>query len=238
LIGRTEVTFGDWLAYLDALPPAERARRTPLVEGKLGGSQASLRLSRSAGGEWSITMQPAQGVYSARAGEPIRYAKRARRAQQSWLRFPVTGISAEDGEAYAAWLAESGRLRGARLCTEREWERAARGADDREFPTGYRLDPDDADYDETYGKDPQSMGPDEVGSHPASRSPFGVDDLSGNAWEWTRSSHAPGQYVGRGGAYYYSAKTNQAVNRQVSVPTVHDATLGLRICASAPASAL
>ena len=49
----------------------------------------------------------------------------------------------------------------------------ARGADDREFPGGDFLDPDDANFDETYAREPASMGPDEVGSYPASRSPFG-----------------------------------------------------------------
>ena len=72
---------------------------------------------------------------------------------------------------------------GARLCTELEWERAARGADDRLFPHGDELDADDANFDVTYGRVDSAYGPDVVGSHPASRSPFGVDDLAGNVFE-------------------------------------------------------
>jgi formylglycine-generating enzyme required for sulfatase activity len=30
-----------------------------------------------------------------------------------------------------------------------------------------------------------------AGSHPASRSAWGVDDLVGNGWEWTRTTFAP-----------------------------------------------
>jgi formylglycine-generating enzyme required for sulfatase activity len=233
LIGRTEVTFAEWLELLRSLPRDERARRQPRVASKVGGATGSIKLTEGAGG-WRLTIMPAQRVYTAAAGEKLYYGRRRAREVQDWLRFPVTGISAHDAEAYVAWLDRTGRVPGARLCTEYEWARAARGADDRTFPHGYRLDPEDANYDETYGKDPLGMGPDEIGAHPASRSPFGLEDMSGNAWEWTTSSLAPGQYVGRGGSYFYDQKTNQIVNRQVSVPTLRDATLGFRVCADPP----
>src|SRR6185437_4338943 len=146
--------------------------------------------------------------------------------------FPVSGVSPEDAEAYVAWLAGTGRVPGARLCAEAEWERAARGADDRDYPHGYHLDPDDADIDQTYGKAPLAFGPDEVGSHPASRSPFGLDDMCGNAFEWTRSSLAPNEHVLRGGGFYYDATTARIANRQIPEPTIHDANIGLRVCVS------
>src|SRR6202022_2636026 len=106
--------------------------------------------------------------------------QRNRRAEQDWLRFPVAAISLEDAQAYLGWLDRSGRLPGARLCDEYEWERAARGADDRRFAHGDTLSPEDANFDETY--DRKGFGPDEVGTHPASTSPFGVRDLVGNVW--------------------------------------------------------
>ena len=75
-------------------------------------------------------MQPNERAYEAREGEPIRYSGRAQRASQDWLRFPVSGVTWDDAATYAAWLDATGRVPGARLCTEYEWERAARGADD------------------------------------------------------------------------------------------------------------
>ena len=168
----------------------------------------------------------------------LRYAKRDRRVEQDWLRFPVTGISFEDAEAYAAWLDRTGRVPGARLCTELEWERAARGEDGREFPHGDSLAPDDANVDLTYDKEPGGFGPDEVGSHPASRSPFGVDDLAGNAWEWTRSSLEPGQVVARGGSYYFAAASARLANREMPERTLRDITVGIRVCADLPSRTL
>jgi formylglycine-generating enzyme required for sulfatase activity len=229
LIARTEVTFGDWIEYLRELSPRERAARTPNVGQRVLGG---LRLEHLGGERWRLVLQPTERTFVARAGEPLRYPERTRNRTQDWLRFPVVAVSAHDAYAYAAWLGRTRRVRGARLCTEHEWERAARGADDRIFPHGFRLDPEDANYDETYGKKPLTMGPDAVGSHPASRSPFGLLDTSGNAWEWALSSLHPGQFVARCGGYIYSTKTNQIVNRTVAVPTLRDNNLGLRVCAT------
>jgi serine/threonine protein kinase/formylglycine-generating enzyme required for sulfatase activity/cell division protein FtsB len=230
LIAQNETTYGDWIEYLRALPPEERARRTPkALEGGLSGGSMLEELPT---GQWRLTIQPHTKAYTVKAGEKLVYASRSRRAAHDWLRFPVSALSRDDGVAYAAWLNASGRVPGARLCSETEWERAARGADDREYPSGDRLEPDDANFDETYGKDAPSMGPDEVGSHPASRSPFGIDDMAGNIYEWTVSALAPNEAVIRGGAYYYGSITMRSTNRTILEPTLRDQRLGLRVCAS------
>ncbi|MBI5481631.1 MAG: SUMF1/EgtB/PvdO family nonheme iron enzyme, partial [Deltaproteobacteria bacterium] len=234
LIARTETTYAEWLDYLRALPPAERARRTPRAT---VGQHGSLDLKELAGGIWQITMRPGSRTYTARQGESLVYAERKQRQRQDWLRFPVTGISWEDFLDYAAWLGRSGRVPGARACTELEWERAARGADDREYPHGDVIEPDDANTDATYGKNPLGLGPDEVGAHPASRSPFGLDDMAGNVWEYVASSLAKGEVVVRGGAYYFGDLTNAATNRESAQPAARDLTGGLRVCATWPAPA-
>ncbi|MCC6555599.1 MAG: SUMF1/EgtB/PvdO family nonheme iron enzyme, partial [Polyangiaceae bacterium] len=235
LIAQRETTFAEWLSYLGALPPEERDRHM-LKAGK-GGLTGAVDLIPLADGGWQLTFQPAMRSYTVRSGELLTYAARKRRAVQDWLRLPACGVSAEDAVAYTQWLDRSGRVRGARLCTELEWERAARGADGREFPSGDFLDPDDANFDETYARDPSSMGPDEVGSYPASRSPFGIDDAIGNIYELTGSSLAPTEYVIRGGSYFYGAFIGRSTNRTVIEKGYRDFGIGLRVCAPAPADA-
>ena len=130
----------------------------------------------------------------------------------------------------AAWLDRSGRVPGARLCDEHEWEHAARGADGRRFPHGERIEPDDANFDETYAR--VGFGPDEVGSHPASDSPFGVRDMAGNVWEFVRSIWRVEQPVIRGSGWYYGAFTLRSDNRDIVEPATRDPIVGLRICAT------
>jgi formylglycine-generating enzyme required for sulfatase activity len=226
LIGQTEVTFAEWLEFVDALPPAARAARIPRVESGIGGA---LAITAGSGG-WRLQVRFQRDLLEADWGQPLVIAARARLREQRWQRLPVIGISAEDAVAYARWLASSGRVPGARLCTEEEWERAARGADGRPYPAGERLRAEDAAIDRTHG--PQAMGLDEVGSHPRSRSPLGLDDMSGNVWELVRSG--PAEFVIRGGAFRHDHRTAHLANRAAMNPAVRDLSVGLRICADLP----
>jgi len=232
LIGRTEVTWDEWLAFLESLPADERARRTPRVGA--GSLQGSLSLERGRDGRTELRLQPSSREYRAARGEHIRYDGRSSHAAQDWSRMPVSGIDASDAEAYAGWLDRTGRLPGARLCTEREWERAARGADGRAFPHGDALAPGDANFDRSHGQSPESFGPDEVGAHPAGRSPFGLDDMAGNVAEWTRAERPGSGYVLRGGSYYFDATVALSANREPAEPDMRDLQIGLRVCANAP----
>ncbi len=229
LIARHETTFAEWTEFLDDLPIPEREQRRPRVAGT--GFRGMLELSQAADHTWQITLQPTDHLMRARWGEPVKYATRDRRVEQDWRRMPVSGISYDDAVAYSHWLERTGRLRAARICSEHEWERAARGTADRKYPHGDVLRPDDANFDETYGKQSAGFGPDEVGAHPASTSPFGVTDLSGNVWEWVRSSVVKDQVVARGGSYYFSGNTARVTNRELPEATYRDLTVGVRICA-------
>ena len=231
LIARHETTYADWIRYLEALDPKSALIRRPRV-GK-GGFTGALHL-RQEGGRWRFSFKPTTTRYEASAGEPIVYQGRKRRVRQDWRRFPVAGISAADAAAYVGWLRSSGRVPGARLCSEWEWERAARGADGRPYPHGETLAADDANHDQTYAKLPAAMGPDEVGAHPASASPFGVEDLSGNVWEWTHGKLGDGAYVARGGSYYFGANTARLPGREIPEPSFRDLSVGLRVCADLP----
>lgn len=230
LIAREEVTYADWLRFLRDLPPD--ARKPYVLVGR--SQSGELELRELPDGTFQLTTGSNGERATAREGQPIRFPARARRVAQDWLRFPVAAVSQPVAEAYLAWLDRTGRLSGARLCDEQEWERAARGGDDRIFPHGDRLDPDEANFDETYGRVSRAFGPDEVGAHPASESPFGVLDMTGNISEWTRSLWTQGEGLIHGGAWYFDRPTAWIPNRTVVEAGVQDVTIGLRVCASFP----
>ncbi len=121
--------------------------------------------------------------------------------------------------------------------------KAARGGDGRRYPWGREPDPNRANYTDT-GIGTTSA----VGCFSGGASPYRVEDLSGNVWEWTRSlerdySYDPGDgredleaggpRVLRGGAFGYPVNFVRCAYRHLRCsPNLRDAYRGFRVVAS------
>jgi formylglycine-generating enzyme len=162
--------------------------------------------------------------------------------------FPVTFVSWDEAQAFCAW-------RGARLPTEAEFERAARGELGRRFPWGElanghlanhgRLGMDVTDDGDGFAE----LAP--VGSFNSGRTPDGFLDLAGNVSEWVQDRYAT-QYpeaevsdplgpdaaaatsarVVRGGSYESPLAWLRGAARGAALPTDRRPSLGFRCARS------
>jgi serine/threonine protein kinase/formylglycine-generating enzyme required for sulfatase activity len=114
-------------------------------------------------------------------------------------KWPILGISWNDARAFCKWMTHKYKNKGwvFRLPEEREWEKAARGADGRYFPWGNHFDYTFCSMANSKEKKPN--GPDPVGSYKADRSIYGVMDMAGNVSEWCNT--------------FYDQRNNIRINR-------------------------
>ncbi len=115
-------------------------------------------------------------VYPVKCRRPIQQGSATRNtyfSNQTFANYPVIFVNWKMANDYCGW-------RGARLPTEAEWEKAARGTDERVYPWGGgTLDCSYSNYAGCSGDTTP------VDQYEKGKSFYGVYGMAGNVWEWT-----------------------------------------------------
>jgi formylglycine-generating enzyme required for sulfatase activity len=156
--------------------------------------------------------------------------------------YPVVYVKWNMAKAFCEW-------RGARLPTEAQWEKAARGTDARMYPWGKEVDCRKANYQG--GGNGCAGGTSKVGSYESGKSPYGVYDLAGNVWEWVADWYSETYYstsaesnpsgpdagqarVLRGGSWNRNQFEIQVVNRNRFAADYSNFDIGFRCAGAVP----
>jgi len=191
-------------------------------------------------------------------GEPKNYGD-----PFNYKNHPVVGVNWYEALAFTYWLEKQIRKQGqfhifneweaylhVGLPSEAEWEKAARGTDGREYPWGNEFSPNKANMEDS-GIGTTSA----VGCFANGASPYGLQDMSGNVWEWTRSLNGKYPYpisdmnterewrenlkareiesrIARGGCYLTDAERVRCATREWWDASYENRCLGFRVVVS------
>jgi len=213
-MARKEVTFGEYLEFLNAPETLEAIERKDI--------RPTQHLPRIITGALVKREVPEFGGLCVR--------------QVGTNDTPLMGVSYDDVVKFLAWkngkAAAAGDAWEYVLPTEEQWEKAARGVDARRFPWGNRFD-----FSLTvskYSEFPKDnlMGEEPGGIEPRDESPYGILDMAGSRLEWTRTAdeRAPDFFILRGGAW--SARRDLSyhlANRITSLRNRQSGKFGFRL---------
>jgi formylglycine-generating enzyme required for sulfatase activity len=162
------------------------------------------------------------------------YAKGPGTSFEGRLDHPVVQVSYDDAVAYCHWLTGQLQASGlpgpetltARLPTEQEWEKAARGIDGRLYPWGDLFDPARCNSEEGGIHTTTPVGR----YSPEGDSPYSCADMAGNVWEWPKNQVGRYIRVFRGGAFYNDARHVRCAYRLRVDPGSRLGNYGFRVC--------
>ncbi|MEZ5592482.1 MAG: SUMF1/EgtB/PvdO family nonheme iron enzyme [Gammaproteobacteria bacterium] len=151
---------------------------------------------------------------------------------------PAENVSWYDAVAYCRWLSEK-RGYNIRLLTEQEWQLAASGGDERQFPWGNGWRSKLANTVES-GLERTTA----VGMYQGGASPVGALDMAGNVWEWCLNQHdepsitsiddADSARVLRGGSWGFPLDDARVTSSFKYLPNARSNLMGFRLCRPSP----
>lgn len=184
--------------------------------------------------------------------EQFDAAHKNKRAPGAGDLHPVIYVSSQDAMKFCQWLSARERKK-YRLPTEAEWEFAAKGNDGRRYPWGNYGGRGDlanfADKNTVFAWSDREIDcgyaeTSPVGAFPLGASPFGIEDMAGNIWEWCidyyepyrggerTNPHGPvagSKRVYRGGSWKSRFSSLRTTSRGSNTPNFSCNDLGFRV---------